>query len=222
MSKTKAFTFGLVSMALLLSTSINAQEETNETDTPQSPEVEHGEAYFLVFPNQYYVSVGANYLLPNDDRSSKDPSKPSMNLLLGMEIAPNWGLEINYLTEAKFDFHNIDLSYRQWELAGRYAHDIGLRWGVYGRFGLAMWELDKHYPSDPHFSDKYTSSGTSFIGEAGASYALSPKLGIDFGYAMVPKMGKGSTGDLTMHRLNLSLTWKFGFKEKAYFISEKG
>ncbi|WP_264875744.1 porin family protein [Vibrio agarivorans] len=209
-------------IGIIFTNTAMAQNESNsELEVSQTDTTERSEAYYLVFPNQYYVSVGANYLLPSDDRASKDPIEPSMNLMFGMELAPSWGLEFNYLTKAKFDFHNIELSYNQWELTGRYTHELSSRWGVYSRFGLAKWDLDKHYPADPHFSDSRSSDGFSFIGELGGSYALSPKLGVDFGYAIVPKLGKGSTGELTMHRLNVSLNWKFGFNEKTFFIKEK-
>ena len=192
--------------------------ETTSTDTNSVPPEEQ-KGYYLVFPNKYYVSAGMGYLAPKDDESSDEPSEFTSNVLLGMQIDPNWALELNFYLDNEMEFDSAKLDYSQWEFTGRYDYNIHKRWGVYARAGVARWELEKTLPSDPHFEDHFISEGWSFTSEVGATFALSKRLQLNAGYTYTPNIGGSSTGSLSANRITLSATWKFGFDEHAVYMT---
>ncbi|GAK85257.1 outer membrane protein A precursor [Vibrio ponticus] len=77
---------------------------------------------------------------------------------------------------------------------------------LYGRLGLAYWDVEKQVLS----SEKLTANGFSPLGEVGVNYHVTPDLKLSAGYQYIYGIGSSNTGEYDSHGVMIGLSYTFG------------
>ena len=138
---------------------------------------------------QAYVGAGLG-------AARTDSSETSMKLYGGMQVTPNWGVELAYTDLGRYRGANID----SWSLAGTGTLPLGSGWSLMGKLGAAS--------NRPKFGGSSNHSDV-FMG-VGIQYAIAKNVGMRLEYEDFGKLSDtNNAGNSRGNNLGLSLQYSF-------------
>ncbi len=125
----------------------------------------------------------------------------------GLRFTPSWSWDLGYQHHEKLHARATDIDVETWllESAVRYDWYFQDTLSVYGRLGVAYWDLDKTASS----SESISSDGFSPLGELGVNYDVSPNVRVSASYQYIYGIGDSKTGEYDSHALMLGLSYVF-------------
>ncbi len=159
--------------------------------------------------SQVFVGVKGGYQWAQDDNyHHSNPEGTILGLYSGLQFTPSWSWDLGYQyhDELKADATSINVKTWLIESALRYDWYLQDNLSLYGRIGVAYWDMEKAQPS----LDNLDATGFSPIGEMGINYHFNPNARLSTGYQYIDSIGKSNTGKYDSHGLLVSLTYTFG------------
>ena len=168
-------------------------------------------------PPQFFVGVKGGYQWDQDDNyHHSDPSGAVWGIYSGVQFTPSWSWDVGYQyhDDLKADITSVNVKTWLIESALRYDWYLQDNLSLYGRLGVAYWDMEKAQPS----LDNLDATGFSPLGEVGARYNLTPSLSLSAGYQYIDSIGKSNTGKYDSHAAMISLAYTFGRKVQSALI----
>ncbi|ELO1776179.1 OmpA family protein [Vibrio fluvialis] len=164
----------------------------------------------------FFVEVkgGRQWALDNS-YTQKIPSDSIWGVYSGLHFSPSlrWDVGYQYHEDLKADSSSIVVRTRLIESAFRYDWYLQDNLSLYGRIGVAYWDMRKSHVS----SNKFLATGFSPTGEMGINYRLTSSLQLSAGYQYVDSIGDSKTGKYDSHGLLLGFNYSFGREAKPRF-----
>ncbi|HIF5961068.1 TPA: OmpA family protein, partial [Vibrio parahaemolyticus] len=152
----------------------------------------------------------------DDNYSHSDPSGAILGIYSGVQFTPSWGWDVGYQYHDDLKADATSVNVKTWLIESALRYDWYLRdnLSLYGRLGVAYWDMEKAQPS----LDNLDATGFSPLGEVGARYHLTPSLSLSAGYQYIDSIGKSNTGKYDSHAAMISLAYTFGRKVQPAVI----
>jgi len=163
---------------------------------------------------QFFIGAKGGYQWAQDDNyHHSGPGGAIWGIYSGVQFSPSWGWDVGYQyhDELKADATSVNVKTWLIESALRYDWYLQDNLSLYGRLGVAYWDMEKAQPS----LDNLDSTGFSPLGEVGARYNLTPSLSLSAGYQYIDGIGKSNTGKYDSHAAMISLAYTFGRKVQS-------
>lgn len=163
---------------------------------------------------QFFVGAKGGYQWAQDNNyHHSDPSGAIWGIYSGVQFTPSWSWDVGYQYHDDLKADATSVNVKTWliESALRYDWYLQDNLSLYGRLGVAYWDMEKTQPS----LDKLNATGFSPLGEVGARYNLTPSLSLSAGYQYIDSIGKSSTGKGDSHGAMISLAYTFGRKVQS-------
>lgn len=157
---------------------------------------------------QPFVGAKAGYQWADDDEyRHSDPDGIIGGVFGGVRFTPSWSWDLGYQYHDNLYAKATNIEVDTWllESAVRYDWYFHEALSVYGRLGLAYWDLDKTTPS----SESVSSDGFSPLGEVGINYDVGQNVRLSAGYQYINSIGDSKTGEYDSHALMLVLSYVF-------------
>ncbi len=157
---------------------------------------------------QPFVGVKGGYQWADDDSyRHSTPEGLIGGVFGGVRFTPSWSWDLGYQYHEKLHARATEIDVEMWllESAVRYDWYFQDSLSVYGRLGVAYWDLDKTAPS----LETMSSDGFSPLGELGINYDVSPNVRLSAGYQYTNGIGDSKTGEYDSHALMLGLSYVF-------------
>lgn len=158
---------------------------------------------------QPFVGIKGGYQWAIDNAY---PHQPPNNALIGLYggllFSPSWRWDLGYQYHAnlKAEHSSISINTQFVDSALRYDWLLSQSFSLYGRVGIAYWDMNKTHPTFGHRHAR----GLSPLGEVGAAYQLAPQIQLSTGYQYINGIGNSHTGQYDSHAITLGLTYSFG------------
>lgn len=181
-----------ITIVFLLSTSISA---SSLAQTGQPP----SEGWFL--------GAKTGNQLAHDEDSHHTPDSVAFGVYSGYQFSPSlaWDVGLQYQNDMTVNDINVNTSLI--ESAVRYDYALDEHWFLYGRLGLAYWDMDKI--SD--INGKQSKTGLSPLFETGLMYQFDGPWSVYTGYQYVNAIGDdGAIGAYDSHSILFGLMYQFG------------
>ncbi|WP_434154223.1 OmpA family protein [Vibrio cholerae] len=165
-------------------------------------------------PPQFFIGTKAGYQWASDDTYiHSDPNGAIWGLYSGVQFTPSWSWDVGYQYHDDLKADVTSVNVKTWLIESALRYDWYLRdnLSLYGRLGVAYWDMEKAQPS----LDNLDATGFSPLGEVGARYNLTPSLSLSAGYQYIDSIGKSSTGKYDSHAAMISLAYTFGRKVQS-------
>ncbi len=186
-----------ITIVLLLSTSISAPSLA-QTGQPPS--------------EGWFIGAKTGNQLAHDENSHHTPDSVAFGVYSGYQFSPSlaWDIGLQYQNDMTVNDINVNTSLI--ESAVRYDHALDEHWFLYGRLGLAYWDMDKI--SD--LNGKQSKTGLSPLVEAGLMYQFDGPWSVYTGYQYVNAIGdEGAIGAYDSHSILFGLMYQFGRDRQA-------
>ncbi len=160
-----------------------------------------------------FVSASVGYQLGQDQAYSHNaPAGMLYQLNGGVQFSKNWRWDLGYLHHDNLhaDATSVTVNTSLFESAVRYDWVLHNNLSLYGRLGLAHWNMDKTKSS----LDTLKAKGFSPLGEVGVNYRLTPSVDLSLGYQYINAIGNSDTGKYDSHGVLFGLAYTFGRKEQ--------
>lgn len=168
----------------------------------------HASEHQLVFP-QAFIGLEGGYQVAVDKRyPGSDPTGGIIGVFGGVRLSPSWSWDLGYQhhDDLQAPLTNVTIATRLIDSGLRYDWHWTRNVSLYGRLGIAYWEMDKTTPSEMDIK----ASSVSPLAETGVSYQLSPQLQLSAGYQYVDAIGQSHSGKYDSHAALLGLSYTFG------------
>ncbi len=181
----------------------NEKLSGNSTETPKEEiEPKENSEYepFVTFKLGY--QYGDDYLYTSDA-----PNTGLIGISGGLHFNKSWSWDIGYQHGGEFyaDATNIRVSTSLFDTALRYDFPITDETTLYGRAGVAYWNMDKTRSN----GQELNSRGFSPLGEVGIDMSLSKNISMSLGYQYIDEIGDTVTGAYDGHSVVMGLTYHF-------------
>lgn len=166
---------------------------------------------------QFFIGAKGGYQWASDDTyDHSDPNGAIWGAYGGLQFTPSWSWDLGYQYHDDLKADATSVNVKTWliESALRYDWYLQDNLSVYGRGGLAYWDMEKTQRSQ----DKLDATGFSPLGEVGVRYNLTPHLSLSAGYQYIDSIGKSNTGKYDSHAALVSLAYTFGRKSQSALI----
>ena len=139
------------------------------------------------------------------------PSNYLLGFYGGLQFTPSLSWDIGYQYHGKLnaDATNIGVQTALFESALRYDWYFTDDMSVYGRVGVAYWDVDKTGPL------ALKEKGSSPLGEIGVNYQLTHNVFVNAGYQYINKIGSSHMGEYGSHSIITGISYRFGGKDNA-------
>ncbi len=155
-----------------------------------------------------FVGAKAGYQWANDDEyGHSDPDGLIGGVFGGVRFTPSWSWDLGYQYHEKLHAKATDIDVETWllESAVRYDWYVQDALSLYGRVGVAYWDLDKSTSS----SYSVSSDGFAPLGELGVNYDVNRNVRLSAGYQYINGIGDSKTGEYDSHAVMLGLSYVF-------------
>ncbi|MFC5077899.1 Outer membrane protein A precursor [Vibrio thalassae] len=124
-----------------------------------------------------------------------------------MQFSQDWRWDLGYQhhDDLHADNTSVTVSTSLFESAVRYDWTVRNNLSLYGRLGVAYWDMEKTQSSLGVLNAK----GFSPLGEMGVNYHFTPNLDLSWGYQFINAIGNSETGKYDSHGMLLGLTYNF-------------
>ncbi|HDI3294082.1 TPA: OmpA family protein [Vibrio cholerae] len=163
---------------------------------------------------QFFVGAKGGYQWAQDDNYNySDPSVAIWGIYSGVQFTPSWSWDVGYQYHDDLRADVTSVNVKTWliESALRYDWYLQDNLSLYGRLGVAYWDMEKMQPS----LDKLNATDFSPLSEVGARYNFTPSLSLSAGYQYIDNIGKSNTGKYDSHAALISLAYTFGRKVQS-------
>ncbi|MGL4829541.1 MAG: OmpA family protein [Vibrio sp.] len=163
------------------------------------------------FQSHLFLGIKGGYQHASDDvYSYSSPKGGMLGVFGGLELSPSWSWDLGYQYHDDLYADVTSVNVKTWliESALRYDWYLQEDFSLYGRVGMAYWDMDKTQNS----SSKLDATGFSPLGEIGVSYKVTPSLNLSAGYQYIDSIGTSNIGKYDSHVALVSLTYVFGNK----------
>ncbi|HDI3293903.1 TPA: OmpA family protein [Vibrio cholerae] len=163
---------------------------------------------------QIFVGVKGGYQWAQDDNYyHSDPSGAIWGIYSGVQFTPSWSWDAGYQYHDDLKADATSVNVKTWLIESALRYDLYLQdnLSLYGRLGVAYWDMEKAQPS----LDNLDATDFSPLGEVGARYNLTPSLSLSAGYQYIDSIGKSSKGKYDSHAAMISLAYTFGRKVQS-------
>lgn len=166
---------------------------------------------------QFFIGLKSGHQWSLDD--SYNHSNPQTNILGvygGLKLTPSWSWDLGYQYHEKLEADAASVDIKTWliESALRYDWYLQDNLSLYGRLGIAYWEMEKtqlaFFNSD--------AAGFSPIGEVGVNYVFTPNVQLSVGYQYIDAIGNSNLGKYDSYGILASLTYTFGNAPKPTIV----
>ena len=167
---------------------------------------------------QPFIGLKGGWQLADDNTyQHTDPDNYIFGLYGGFQLTPSWSWDIGYQYQGKLkaDATNVSVKTDMIESAIRYDWSFTDNMSLYGRLGMAYWDMDKTQKLT--VSDK----GLSPLGELGVNYQLTPNVFLNAGYQYINKIGSETTGEYNSHSLLVGVSYRFGGQDNIVVVPPK-
>ncbi|HDZ9330068.1 TPA: OmpA family protein [Vibrio cholerae] len=158
---------------------------------------------------QIFVGVKGGYQWALDNNyNHSNPAATILGLYGGLQFTPSWSWDLGYQYYDRLKADAVSVNVKDWliESALRYDRYLQDNLSLYGRIGVAYWDMEKTQLS----SNKSDATGFSPLGEVGINYSFNPNVRLSTGYQYIDSIGQPNTGKYDIHGLLVSLTYTFG------------
>lgn len=163
---------------------------------------------------QFFIGVKGGYQWALDDNyHHSNPEGTILGLYSGLQFTPSWSWDLGYQYHDDLKADATSVNVKAWliESALRYDWYLQYNLSLYGRLGVAYWNVEKVQPS----LDSLDATGFSPLGEIGMSYQMTPSLSLSAGYQYIDSIGKSNTGKYDSHAAMISVAYTFGSKVQS-------
>ncbi|CAH6893072.1 Outer membrane protein A precursor [Vibrio chagasii] len=186
---------------LLLSVSVSSLAATYPNSvTLQPTKTEETPLFFVGVKSGYQWAI-------DDDYNHSNPNGTILGLYSGLQFSPSWSWDLGYQYHDKLKADATSVNVNTWliESALRYDWHLQDNLSLYGRIGVAYWNMEKAQLS----LSKNDAAGLSPLSEVGINYNFRPDVRLSTGYQYIDSIGKSNTGKYDSHGLLLNLTYTF-------------
>ncbi|OBS95501.1 hypothetical protein A9261_15090 [Vibrio tasmaniensis] len=165
-----------------------------------------------------FLGVKGGYQWAEDGTyNAKNPAGAIFGIYGGVQFSPAWGWDLGYQYHEKLEAKttSVDIKTTLIESALRYDWNLKNNFSLYGRLGIAYWDLDKKSLS----SNKLNASGISPLGELGINYRMTDHIKLTAGYQYIDSLGGSKTGKYDSHGVLLGLSYTFGNSKQPTLIN---
>ncbi len=156
--------------------------------------------------NGFLLGVKGGYQYADDDAVSSMPSSWVYGIYTGYRFSPSWSFDVGYLDQTELNEDHVDVDTWLIESAIRYDYWLSQDWSLYGRLGVAYWDVEKEVSSE-----SVSDTGFSPVVETGIGYALTANLTSSLGYQYIGGLGDEDTiGAYDSHAVMLNVSYVFG------------
>ncbi|TVO39915.1 outer membrane beta-barrel protein [Vibrio algivorus] len=152
-----------------------------------------------------FLGAKGGYQFTYDDDINNPPTAGAVGVFGGYKFTPNWSWDLGYQYLMELEANDVSVGSWLVESAARYDYWLSNDWSLYGRLGVAYWNVDKNTTSS-----SMSETGVSPLVEAGAAYAFTPRWVGSMGYQFVSGIGSHDTGEYDSHSVMFSLSYQFG------------
>lgn len=163
---------------------------------------------------QFFFGLKGGYQWALDDNyHHSNPEGTILGLYSGLQFTPSWSWDLGYQYHDDLKADATSVNVKTWliESALRYDWYLQDNLSLYGRLGVAYWDMEKMQSS----LDSLDATGFSPLGEIGMSYQMTPSLSLSAGYQYIDSIGKSNTGKYDSHAALISLAYTFGRKTQS-------
>ncbi len=163
---------------------------------------------------QFFIGAKGGYQWADDD--AYNPSNPNdfiWGLNTGLKFTPSWSWDIGYQYHNELESISTSADVKTWliESAIRYDWYMTDNLSLFGRVGVAYWDVYSARPSSPNVD----STGFSPLGEIGLNYHLTPSTAVSLSYQHINNIGDSKTGEYNSNAVMFGLTYTFGASKKV-------
>ncbi|WP_305419288.1 outer membrane beta-barrel protein [Photobacterium leiognathi] len=161
--------------------------------------------------NNYFIGIKSGYQWAQDKiYEHKDPKGSIYGVYTGVHFSPSWGLDFGYTKNDVLKAKSTSTNVKVWmiESALRYDCYIQNNLSIYGRLGMAYWNVNK----SSTFLENIHASGFSPLSEVGISYQFTTHINLSFGYQFTHSIGEKNTGEYDSQALMLAISYSFTHK----------
>lgn len=163
---------------------------------------------------QFFVGAkGGSQWAKDDSYNHSDPSVATWGIYSGVQFTPSWRWDVGYQYHDDLKANATSVNVKTWLIESALRHDwyVQDNLSLYGRLGLAYWDMEKNQP----LQDNLDATGLSPLGEVGVSYNLTPSLSLSAGYQYIDSIGKSNTGKYDSHAAMISFVYTFERKVQS-------
>ncbi|ABN63950.1 OmpA family protein [Shewanella baltica] len=167
----------------------------------------------------FFIEAKGGYQWASDDSyKHSNPKGAIFGVSSGLQFSPAWSWDVGYQyhDDLKADATSVNVKAGLIESALRYDWYLQDNLSVYGRLGVAYWDMEKTHLS----SDKLDATGLSPLGEVGVNYNFTPNVRLSAGYQYIDSIGESNTGKYDSHGFLVGLTYAFGHAAQPTLIKE--
>lgn len=157
---------------------------------------------------QPFVGLKGGYQWSVDEtyHDSGDPEGFIGGIFGGLRFSQDWSWDLGYQyhEELQADLTSVEVNTWLLESALRYDWFIDDTLSIYGRLGVAYWDMQKTSPYD-----ELNATGFSPVGEMGVGYHINPNVRLSAGYQYIHNIGDTKTGEYDSHALMFGVSYVF-------------
>ncbi|MBQ4889705.1 OmpA family protein [Shewanella sp. MMG014] len=157
----------------------------------------------------FFVGVKGGYQWADDQKyQSSNPHNSVYGIYSGIQFSPAWSWDLGYQYHEKLKAEASSVEVNTWlvESAVRYDWHFSEKFSLYGRVGVAYWDMQKAV----HSVEKIDGNGFSPVGELGVNYTFNPNLRMSLGYQYINSIGITNTGKYDSYGALMGFTYTFG------------
>ena len=138
----------------------------------------------------------------------------------GVQFSENWRWNLGYQYHGELQTHDksITVSTKMLESSFQYDWPINNYFYLYGRLGLAYWDMKKTQSAQSAQST-LNAKGLSPLGEIGMKYRATSNVALSLGYQYIDAIGDSDTGQYDSHGMALGISYTFSNKQISMFNS---
>ena len=168
---------------------------------------------------QIFMGIKGGWQIADDSTYQHSlPNNYLFGIYGGLQFNPSLSWDIGYQYMGALNASKTDVQTSLIESALRYDWLVSDNTSIYGRLGLAYWDMEKtNKTNKTTLEDK----GFSPLGEVGISYQLTSHVYVNTGYQYIHKVGDKKIGQYDSHSLILGMSYRFGgSNNKSVYTSE--
>lgn len=206
----------LISLSYIFLGDVNANDR-DENDYQQAAYVADSRATNVEhFPHGFVGLKGGWHRGKDDLYNYSNPDNAFWGIYGGIQLAPrlSWDLGYQVHRKLKASATNVEVETSLIESALAYHYPITQRFDIYGRAGVAFWDMDKS--SDVIMGGD---TGLSPLWEAGLRFRINDATRFSIGYQHISRIGTGDATLGSIGRYNsdtfvASVSYRFGHQPR--------
>ncbi|MGY5614267.1 outer membrane beta-barrel protein [Vibrio brasiliensis] len=168
---------------------------------------------------RFFIGLKGGYQWALDDTyNQSNPEGTIVGVYGGLQFTPSWSWDVGYQHHEKLKATATSVDVKTWliESALRYDWYLQDNLSLYGRLGVAYWDMEKTI----NLSDKLEASGFSPLGEVGVHYHFNSNVSLSAGYQYIDSIGKLNTGRYDSQGMIFGLMYTFDVTSQPALVGD--